>query len=376
MNVGKINKKNRKKKILLAPLDWGLGHATRCIPVIKLLMGLGADVIIAAEGSIASLFQKEFPGIVILRLKGYKISYSSSKSFFFLKMFMQVPRILSVMKYENEWLNRVITEHEIDAVISDNRFGFYTKKVPSVFITHQLYIKTGSNILDKQAQKINYRYINRFTECWVPDAEGNNNLAGKLSHPEKLPAIPVKWLGVLSRCQITEVQKITDLLIMISGPEPQRGIFEQNLLPQLKNINGSIVFLRGLPATNDALISENKNVTIYNHLPSKALNEIIQQSKLVVARCGYSTVMDLASLKQKAILIPTPGQTEQEYLSDYLKEKKLFFTVKQEDFSLEKEMENVKAFEFASFDNIPLLNENIIIEWFQNLTTGGEFVNE
>ncbi|MEO8772185.1 MAG: glycosyltransferase [Ferruginibacter sp.] len=353
----------------MAPLDWGLGHATRCIPLIKLLISLGAEVIIAAEGAVASLIQKEFPGIVILRLRGYKISYSSSKSFFFLKMFTQVPRILSVMKYEKEWLNHIISEHEIDAVISDNRFGFYTNKVPCVFITHQLFIQTGSDILDKQAQKINYRYINKFNECWVPDAEGNNNLAGKLSHPKKLPGIPVKWLGVLSRCKKTETQKKNDLLIMISGPEPQRSIFEKFLFPQLKNINGSIVFLRGLPAENDTLIAQNKNVTIYNHLPAETLNEIIQQSKLVVARSGYSTVMDLASLKQKAILIPTAGQTEQEYLADYLKEKKLFFTVKQEGFSLEKETENVKAFEFADAGNIPLLNESIVIEWLRKLTT-------
>ncbi|MEO6668935.1 MAG: glycosyltransferase [Ferruginibacter sp.] len=369
MNVGKINKKVHKKKILLAPLDWGLGHATRCVPLIKLLISSGAEVIIAAEGPVASLLKKEFPACVILRLKGYKIRYSSSKTFFFLKMFTQFPKVISVMKYEKEWLNHIIADHEIDGVISDNRFGFYTNKIPCVFITHQLFIQTGNKVLDKLAQKINYKYINKFDDCWVADGAGTNNLAGALSHPGKLPATPVKYLGILSRCEKLQVEKNIDLLLMISGPEPQRSIFEKVLLPQLEQIKGSVVFLRGMPLAKDELLTVNKNVTIYNHVPAASLNKMIQESKLVVARCGYSTIMDLAVLNQRAILIPTPGQTEQEYLAGYLKEKNLFYTVKQEGFCLEKEIENVNKFEFAATGSIPRLNERIVIDWLRNLNT-------
>ncbi len=367
MNVAKINKKSLKKRVLVAPLDWGLGHATRCIPVIELLMGQGAEVMIAAEGPVAALLKKEFPACVILRLNGYRIRYSRGKSLFFLKMLAQFPRITSTLKYEKKWLNHIISEHEIDGVISDNRFGLYTKKSPCVFITHQLSIQTGNKVLNRFAQKINYKYINQFDECWVADTAGANNLAGELSHPEILPVIPLKYLDILSRCKKIKVEKNIDLLIMISGPEPQRSIFEKLLLPQLKDINGPVVFLRGLPATNGELITENKNVSVFNHLPASALNDLIQRSKLIVARCGYSTIMDLVALDQKAILVPTPGQTEQEYLAGYLKEKKLFYTASQENFSLKMEMENVKRFEFAGAGNIPVLNENIVIEWLNSL---------
>ncbi|MFT3909776.1 MAG: hypothetical protein QM737_10155 [Ferruginibacter sp.] len=202
---------------MVAPLDWGLGHATRCIPVIKLLLGQGVEVVIAAEGPVAALLKEEFPTCVILRLKGYRIRYSRGKSLFFLKMLAQFPRIMGMLKYEKKWLNHIVSEHEIDGVISDNRFGFYTKKVPCVFITHQLFIQTGNKVLNRLAQKINYKYINQFSECWVADAAGPNNLAGELSHPEILPAVPLKYPGILSRCKKIEVEKNIDLLIMISA---------------------------------------------------------------------------------------------------------------------------------------------------------------
>ncbi|MEO7524237.1 MAG: glycosyltransferase [Ferruginibacter sp.] len=357
---------------MVAPLDWGLGHATRCIPLIKLLLGQGADVLIAAEEPITTLLQAEFPAILILPLKGYRIRYSSGKAMFVMKMLAQLPGIIYSLKYEKQWLNHIIDKHKIDAVISDNRFSLYTKKTPCVFITHQLFIQAGNKILNSIAQKINYNFINKFNECWVADAEGSNNLAGKLSHPDILPFTPVKYLGILTRCKKVEEEKNIELLIMLSGPEPQRTIFEKILLSQLKNMYGPVVFLRGLPAAHNQLIPDNKNISILNHLPAAALNECIQRSKLVLARCGYSTVMDLVALNQKAILVPTPGQTEQEYLADYLQEKKIFLKAKQHNFSLEKEIQNAGTFNFASVKHIPLLNENIIIDWLAKLTVAGE----
>ncbi|MEO7046511.1 MAG: glycosyl transferase family 28, partial [Ferruginibacter sp.] len=217
-NVENINKNRKPARVLVAPLDWGLGHATRCIPVINALLQQGVTVILAAEGAVAILLKKEFPALQILPLKGYRISYSRQKTWFFLKMMSQIPKITSTINYEKRWLKVVIKREKIDLIISDNRFGLYSSLVPSYYITHQLFIETGNSFMNKLAQKIHYRFINRYTECWVPDEEGEINFAGKLSHPDKKPTIPVNYLGILSRFKKEEIAVKTDLLILISGP--------------------------------------------------------------------------------------------------------------------------------------------------------------
>ena len=367
MNVDNINKINTASRVLVVPLDWGLGHATRCIPIINELVQHNIEVILAGDGDIPKILGKAQPGLVILRLKGYHIKYSRTKKFFFFKMLLQLPKIIAATMNERRWLKRIVTDHKIDAIISDNRFGLYHPGISSVFITHQLSIQTGNKWLDKLAQKINYHFINKFDECWVPDAPGNVNLAGKLSHPEKLPITPVSYLGVLSRFKKISVEKKYDLLILLSGPEPQRSIFESILLSQIKNIHVSIVLVRGLPAVEEKIQPENDQLIIYNHLPAEALNELILQSKNIVARCGYSTVMDLVTLQQKAILVPTPRQTEQEYLATHLMKNKIFYTCAQENFMLKESLETIKEFDFSNTNNIQGIQSAVITNWVKKL---------
>ncbi|MCP9749560.1 glycosyltransferase [Ferruginibacter sp. HRS2-29] len=358
MNEKNINKSSSFSRVLIAPLDWGLGHATRCIPIIHALLKENITVFIAAEGAILNLFQKEFHNVTILPLRGYNISYPAEKKSLFAKLLQQVPGVLSVIRYENKWLEKMIREHSIDAVISDNRFGMHSRLVKSIYITHQLHIETNHSFFNWLAQKIHYRYINRYDACWVPDAEGVTNLAGKLSHPEKLPAIPVKYLGALSRFKKIIPKKKHDLLILLSGPEPQRSYFEDILLQQLKGLEIPVVFVRGLP-TATSLPEINRNTVFYNHLPAEELSALVQQSKMVVCRSGYSTVMDLACVQQKAILVPTPGQTEQEYLAGYLQEKKMFLTYKQGNFNLKKALEAAEEFDYAISDFSENLQDGI-----------------
>jgi len=365
MIVENINKTTHRPRVLVVPLDWGLGHATRCIPIINVLNGHNTEVLIAAEGAVAKLLQKEFPSIVILPLKGYKISYSRGRQFFLLKMLMQFPRVINSILHEKKWLNNAITQHKIDAVISDNRFGLYSAKATCVYVTHQLFIETGNSFLNKIAQRINYYFINKFDECWVPDAAGIKNFAGKLSHPIKLPVKPVKYLGIVSRCKKIITAKKYDLLVLLSGPEPQRSLFEELILSQLKDMEGIIVLVRGLPGNEKNIIKGNDKLTVHDHLPAEALNELIQQSTDIVARCGYSTVMDLAVLQQKAILVPTPGQTEQEYLARYLMEKKIFFTCPQENFVLQQALEANKLFNTNAAEQVKGLDEGLIIQWIE-----------
>lgn len=345
-NGKKFNNISQKHRILIAPLEWGLGHATRCIPIINELLNQNCEVFIAAEGASFYLLKKEFPALNFLPLMGYRMKYSRKKYFLPWKILGQFPKIVFTIYKEHQWLKKMVNQNKIDAVISDNRFGMYHNKIPSVYITHQLLIKTGNAFTERIAQRIHYFFIRKYNDCWVPDFE-INGLAGELSHPKKLPK-KIKHLGALSRFELSGAVKKYDLLISISGPEPQRTIFEGQILNDLLSYPGKVLFVRGLPENNEVLKCENLLIEIKNHLSAKQLNEAILQSDMIVSRCGYTTIMDLVKLRKKAILVPTPGQTEQEYLAKHLMGKKIFYTISQKDFVLQKTLQQAHGFSFAT----------------------------
>lgn len=333
-----------KLRILVAPLDWGLGHATRCIPVIKELLAQGCDVWLAAEGMQKELLTAEFPDLPVLDLPGYRIRYANTKRGLLWKMLSQVSKMRSAIRNEHQWLKKAVKKYSFDALISDNRYGLYHSKIPCVFITHQLCIKSpAGKWTEKLLRKRNYRYINRFTECWVPDTEGESNLSGDLSHPDKKPSVPIRYIGLLSRLSYSPFPKVSGqagdggkknhLLVLLSGPEPQRSILEEKIVEQISHYNGTAAVVRGLPGSASLIPSTNM-IHFYNHLPANKLNEEMQKAEYVISRSGYSTIMDIAALRKKSILIPTPGQTEQEYLGEYLSKKGMAVTAAQKKFSL------------------------------------------
>jgi uncharacterized protein (TIGR00661 family) len=364
-NGKKFNKPSSKPVVLVAPLEWGLGHATRCIPVINQLLHQNCEVIIAAEGATQSLLHQEFPQLKFLPLMGYRVKYSRRKYWLPWKLVTQFPRRLYTIYSERRWLARMVKQYSVDAVISDNRFGMYCRQARSIYITHQLLIKTGNPVTERMAKKIHYYFIGKYNECWVPDfpeTDGIKGLAGVLSHQ---PLDRKKYIGALSRFEYAEVEKKYDLLIVISGPEPQRSIFEKQLLDQLKNFEGRILLVRGLPGSAEIL--HQPGIEIRNHLPTDELNKSILQSALVISRCGYTTVMDLVKLKKKAILIPTPGQTEQEYLADHLMRNNIFYTADQKGLDINKEIKEASSFPF----NIPAYDmekyKEVIAQFVQSL---------
>jgi uncharacterized protein (TIGR00661 family) len=368
INGGKFNNIGTKKRILVAPLNWGLGHATRCIPLIKELIANDCDVLIAATGPVKALFEAEFPNIQLLPIHGYNISYSRKKIWLPIKLLWQTPGILRTIYRENRWLSEAIKTHKLDAVISDNRFGLYHKKVPCVYITHQLTIKAPGRLGQWLAQKIHYHYINKFSECWVPDAEEAPNLAGKLSHPQVKPSIVVKYLGPLSRFERDGVHnKMYNLLIIISGPEPQRTVLEEILLKELSSYTGKVLLVRGLPGSNSVLQQQQPNLQVVNHLSSTELSLAIQQSQLVLSRSGYTTVMDLVKLRQKAILVPTPGQAEQQYLATYLQQQGLFVCMKQKYFSLTNAIRAADKLSAIAFEMDTELYKKVVAGWLKTI---------
>ena len=333
--------------ILIAPLDWGLGHATRCIPIIHELLKLQCNVIIATDKKQHSLLNPEFPNQQFVELPGYEIHYSNKKRFFKLKIIKQVPKILRAIILEKKWLHHFFYTNEIDVVISDNRYGLFHPKIPCIFLTHQLTIKTGNIFIENLVQRLMYKLINHFSTCWIPDEMGPVNLAGLLSHPVSMPAIPAKYIGPLSRFQHHEhLKQQHKLLIVLSGPEPQRTFLEKKLLQQLKDFGDPVLFVRGLPGVA-AVLPNQKNITFHNHLPAIQLEQAFQQSEYLVSRCGYTTVMDICKMKIKSILIPTPGQTEQEYLAKHLQKQGFCRSAIQEGFNLKKELENADKFHFS-----------------------------
>ena len=362
----KFNRPGSKPRIFLSPLDWGLGHATRCIPIIKTLLALDCDVIIGADKASYILLKKEFPTLEFIRIRGYEIEYSRKIGGLYLKMLSQLPRIITVFRQENKKLKQIIRDYQIDAVISDNRFGLHSTLVPCVYITHQMRIKTGNYFGDKIATLIHRGFMKKFSTIWIPDFK-LNGLAGELSHPKTLPENTV-YLGALSRfIPIDSVQKIYNVLISLSGPEPQRTIFEEMLLGQFEQIKGKIILIRGLPGTSEKLCHHHEHLTVVNHLSAQDLNLTLAQSDIVIARSGYTTIMDLAKLNKKAILIPTPGQTEQEYLARYLMEKKYFYTVPQKNFLLTEALEKASQFDFFSLPASEEKYPEIIFEFVASL---------
>jgi uncharacterized protein (TIGR00661 family) len=355
-----------KQKVLVAPLDWGLGHATRCIVIIRELIAAGCEVFIATDGNQKKLLEAEFPQAIFLPLKGYNVVYGTTKFSLAFRIFFQVPKIIKAIENEHRWLNKIVEEHKIDVVISDNRYGLYHKKAHSVFITHQLRIKTPlGKVAEDFLQKLNYKYINKFDECWVPDTADEQSLAGELSHPKTKPTIGLTYIGPL--CRFTPENSDIEthyILILLSGPEPQRTLLEKKLLIQLNDFKQPTFFIRGLPG-DAPLPKVPHHVFILNHLATFALQKAIQQAIFVVSRCGYTTLMELTVLRKRCILIPTPGQTEQEYLAKHVMEQKMAMSIPQHKFKLSNAIElaelfNYKLIERSYENNIPRIVNKLL----------------
>lgn len=354
-------------RILIAPLDWGLGHTTRCIPIIKFLLRCNCTVIIASEGQSYHLLRAEFPTLQFLHLKGYRVRYANHKRFLLIKILFQLPKILNTVIQEHRWLKKTIIKHSIDAVISDNRYGLWTKRIPTAFITHQLQIKVPNKWIERVLRKANYQHINKFQNCWIPDYRNTPNLAGNLSHPAQLPTIPVEYIGALSRFTLNgNTSNIYEVMILVSGPEPQRTIFEQLITQQLSNYRGKALLVRGLPADSEVPKSFDQ-VTIINHLPAIKMAAAIQASKFVVSRAGYTTIMDMVKLGKRCILVPTPGQTEQEYLAFNLQDQGICLAAEQQHFNLQKCLQTAEDFSYRLPHYNMEVYKEVIELWLQQI---------
>jgi hypothetical protein len=301
-----------KINIIIAPLDWGIGHCARCLPIIKYLQLNNVNVYIAGNAQQIDFFKNENIEANYLFLKGYNIAYGTTEFSTNLKLLFQIPSTWRYMYLENTQLKQWHAIYNFNAVISDNRYGFYLNNIPSICITHQLHIPTS--LFNSIANKINYLLLKKFSTIWVPDFE-NNYLAGNLSKP--LPNLNIQYLGGLSRLDKLNVAAIPNsVLIILSGPEPQRSIFEKILIAQFANTIYNVNIIGSNTCNKTAAI----NIVKHAILPTKQVQQYMATAQYQFSRSGYTTILDLAKCERKAILVPTPAQPEQVYLAAYLSE--------------------------------------------------------
>ncbi len=291
-----------------------MGHATRCVPIIRTLLSNGNTVVLGKTSLTEKVFQQEFPELERVELPEYNISYSSVLPLW-LKLGSQYPKILNTIKKEHELLETCISKHKIDVVISDNRYGLYSKRARSIIMCHQLNLKTP--FFQKWSNSTHVELLNKFNEVWIPDhEEKDKKLAGELS--ENVFGLNCKYIGPLSRLVKKEAEAIYDHLFLLSGPEPTQTDLLKSVIDKLKDYKGKAAIV-----SSSALhYGLRENIVLIKLPNANELSQLIVASKVIVCRSGYSTLMDMYVLgKKELILIPTPGQTEQEYLAEYWSKK-------------------------------------------------------
>ncbi len=339
---------SKEKTILVCPLDWGLGHATRDSYLIKRLLEKNFTVKIAGDGPSIEFLRSEFPDIEFIKLPSLQINYSTNLPAW-VKITLLIPKIFWGFSKEHRMLKDIIRFHNIDLVISDTRYGLWNRRIKSIFICHQtkFYLPKVFKIFQYPVYRINRFLITRFHTCWIPDFPDANNLSGDLSHRYQLPG-NASFVGILSRfTDLAEPLPETDtydLAVLVSGPEPQRSIFEKILTDQTIQSNKKSIILTGQPVRNK-INQLTDNCIKVSHLSTQQLAKILLTAKYIICRSGYSSVMDLVTLKRKALLVPTPGQTEQEYLAEHLHSKGIFPFMTQKEFNLEEAIHILDIFD-------------------------------
>lgn len=332
-------------KVFYAVLDMGLGHATRSLPIIREFANRKWEVVIGSNGRSLAFLKRELPGTRFVETPGYGISYSHGQ-LLLPKLLSQIPKLLRRIGKERRICSQVVERFSPDLIISDHCYGMYHHHVPSYFLSHQIYfaLPRGFKTFSHLVSRFNFAYHRHYQKILIPDVHGNGGglLSGELSRlPDANPKY--KFIGILSSMKREEVGDEFDLLVSISGPEPQRSIFEKIVMEQIHSLPGKKIVVLGKSEENSVVV-DREDLKVYTHLSRMKMETFINKSKLIVSRPGYSTLMELAELDKKALLVPTPGQTEQQYLAEHMLGKKWFYFVDQKRINLFNDIEMAKTF--------------------------------
>ena len=345
----------KNKRILFAIMGWGLGHATRCIPIIKSLMKEN-HVILASNGISATLLKQEFISLQCIDYPDYAIKYPRNKMMLLPLIALQLPSIIIKLIKEYLQTQKVINDENIDIIISDSRYGAFSKNIQTFFIIHQLRFQLSGifKSIEFLGEWFNFFMFQHYNAIIIPDVKMIPNLTGDLSHSGKISHHPkIHYLGVFCSVIKLDVEEDIDYLFSVSGPEIQRTLFEEIILDQISHIQGKKVVVLGKHAAEQSY-DYIENTEIYSHVNREKQNELLNRAKFVVCRSGYTTVMELVALKKPALMIPTPGQTEQEYLACYYKNTGLFHTAQQHGLDLLSKLNKIQHSVKPTMDHIPV----------------------
>jgi predicted glycosyltransferase len=333
-----------KMRILVTPLNWGLGHATRSAPIISALLDCGCEVILASDGAALQMLRAEFPTLESHELPSWNVRYFSENMIW--NVARQFPKMAWAVRREQWATERLVQDLKIDLVISDNRYGCFSRHVPSVILTHQLRLKVPFRPLEIGANWLLKRVFRPFSAIFVPDFANEPNLSGELSHGYFADFPPIHYVGLLSRMSrkaaIEPLKNGKKIAVLLSGPEPMRTILEKKLLEQAVNLTENFIFIQGKPAQKQHFLAA-KNVEVVSFLTAADLQKTLELCEIVICRSGYSSLMDLVQLRKKALLIPTPGQTEQAYLAKSFEKMGGFIAQNQSNIDLKKGISDIRA---------------------------------
>jgi uncharacterized protein (TIGR00661 family) len=345
----------KNKRILFAIMGWGLGHATRCIPLIRSLMK-DNHFILASNGISSILLRQEFPEITCIDFPDYSIKYPRNRIMLLPFIALQLPSMIMKLIKEYMQTQHVIKDENIDIIISDSRYGTYSKGIPTFFIMHQLRFQLSGifKSIEFLGEWFNFFMFRKYNKIIIPDVQSAQNLTGDLTHSGKISYHPkVHYLGVFCSVSKLDIEEDIDYLFSVSGPEIQRTLFEEIVLDQISNIPGKKVVVLGKPGDEQSY-DNIRNTEIYNHVNRYKQNELLNRAKIVICRSGYTTVMELVALKKTALMIPTPGQTEQEYLASLYEQTGLFFIANQNGLDLLAELSKIQNSVRPNMDSIPI----------------------
>lgn len=328
-------------KVFYAVLNMGLGHAARSLPLIREFLRRGWEVLLGSNGRALEFLKLELPDTPFRVTPDYRIEYTRCRCLLLPKLAAQMPGLLQTIREEQRCCEKIVSEFSPDLIISDHCYGMYHRQAPSYFISHQIYfaMPAGMGFLAPWGARFNTRFHQNYRNVIIPDLPDGPGglLSGEMSRLPPGSAERYTYGGILSSITRQECSELLDMLVSVSGPEPQRTLLEQKILQQIESVPGKKVVVLGKSEASRAL-RETPDLRVYTHLPRREMNRLFNCADLIVSRPGYSTLMELAELGKKALLIPTPGQTEQASLARRIMKKRWFYSVDQERLDLRRDI--------------------------------------
>lgn len=340
------------KPVFFAVLNWGIGHATRSVPIIHEFIAQGFQVTIASDGDAGIYLKNTFPSLKYQALPGYGITYPTQSMMW--NMLRALPKILHAIRKEKKIVAQWSKSNPEGLIISDNRYGCFYKKLHSIFITHQLYLVLPNKFFKKIVNYFHTQWILQFSQCWIPDLPNAIQLLdGTFSSVSGLQSMNIsvkniQWIGIQSQLENLDLAVKYDLLFLCSGPEPQRSKWLKQLLTEARKYPQYQIVIVGGNMNQNSLDLLPKNCIYFSHCYSQQLSQLISASNFIIARSGYSSIMDILLLGKRALLVPTPGQYEQEYLAKRMKSLGVFDITSQDQFAISKcNLDNTSDFNYS-----------------------------